>query len=134
MPISTEGSSRVTVEGIPGPWDTHTGGGLTRENSKQRPAAGEPHVAIQGRPMWDDLTVTRHYDPARDADWFHRLHRGERLTTTIVVQDIDPDGVPVPGARKSYAGTLANVTPPDGDANSDEAAKVSLTFTITSVA
>lgn len=81
-----------------------------------------------------NITVTRPYDPYIDGPILRSLRsQVGRWRSDIVVQDCDPDLVPIGPPRVYNDSVLIGLTEPDGDAASGSAAAFSLTFSCGSV-
>lgn len=123
---------KVTVSSMPGVWMTSSDPSGSRSNQTRRPGAGEPRVVITSRLEFDDITVTKMWDPDVDeAIWF-RLTSGDPFSdTTLTFTDLDPDGVAI-GSPDAYAGcAVANFTRTGSDANADdEIAELTVVWTV----
>lgn len=134
--IATRDRFHITVSSMEGPWDTISGQEISREVQTLREEAGGPKIAMPSRPEYANVTLTRMYDQTRDGTLWRDLAKGNTFAgSSITVQELDLDGVVIPGAATTYSGcAVVSATPPDGDANSGEAAKLTVVFSVTSVA
>lgn len=130
MPI-TQDRIKVTVSTMPGPWATVSGQEAERTNSKLRPGAGEPKQTLQGLTLeYGDITVTRLFEPTRDAALLAQLNRGNAFPGTTVTESyLDTDGNAIPGAQSVHTGcVVASFSAPEGDANGTDAGYLTVTF------
>lgn len=133
--LATADRFKVSVSSMPGPWTQVSGQEVSREVSKMKETAGGPDVVMPSRIVYPDLTVTRVYDSDRDGSLFKRIAGGELFAdTSITVQELDADGNAIPGASKTYSSCVVkSATAPDGDANSQDSANLTVVFTVGSV-
>lgn len=133
----TQDRSAVTISSMPGNWTSLSGGDSEREVTKQRPAAAAPEATYTGRLKHNDVTTVRMYeDPAQCAALVRRLQRGDAFpNTTITVQDLDADDVPIPGAKIVRTGCVVkSFSPAEADANSSDGSKLTIVWTVGGVA
>lgn len=130
VPVSTQQwQAHVVIAGRDcGTWTAHEGGAMSAESSKVREDYGLPEIELGSTPSVADVTVSRPYRRERDGEllpfWFSQCGHGQ---SGIRLQALDGDGFAV-GRPHSRAGVLLEVTPPDFDRNSTDAAVMSLTF------
>lgn len=131
MPI-TQDRIKVSVSSMPGPWATISGQEVEATTSKLRPGAGEPKQALRGLSVeFSDITVTRLFEPERDAKLLADLHTnpGAFDGTTVTELFLDTDGNAIPGAQVVHRGcVVASFSQPEGDANGTDAGYLSVTF------
>ena len=134
--LATADRFRISVSSMPGPWTQITGQEIAREIPKLKEYAGGPDVPMANRIVYPDVTLMRVYDSDRDGPLFKRIARGELFTgTSITIQELDADGNAIPSAAKTYIDcVLKSATSPDADANSEEAADLTVVFTVGGVA
>lgn len=112
-----------------GAFATKSGGEVTADVTKIRPAALSGEVSLGGPSTVGDLTVGRHYQPFRDDPLIQRLSSkvgSARVVASVVALDgqgqvFKPDGNPY------WVGVLSGVNAPDADAGSGDAAMLELT-------
>lgn len=134
--LATADRFKVSVSSMPGPWAQITGQAISREVSKMREYAGGPDVPMAHRVSFPDISLQRVYDSDRDGALVKRFANNETFAdTSITVQELDADGNAIPGASKTYTGCLCKeIVPPDGDANSQDAAMLTVVFSVGGVA
>lgn len=134
--LATADRFKVSVSSMPGPWTQVSGQEVSREVSKMKETAGGADVVMPSRITYPDLTLTRVYDSDRDGALFKRIASGELFAdTSVTVQELDADGNAIPGASKTYSGCVVkSATAPDGDANSQDSASLTVVFTVGSIA
>ncbi len=121
----------VRVDGVPGSWRTAEPPSRTAETREVFDGGDqEDAIVVADRPKRGEMTLQRGYDPAADGPQLVRLDKQVgRLKTSIRVQDIDVDRVPI-GAPRVYQGTLREVQHPSTDADSTDDAMWGLVFHI----
>jgi hypothetical protein len=111
-----------------GTWTTHEGGAMTAESSKVREGYGLPELELGSTPSVGDVTLTRPYRVERDGELepflYSQCGHGQGV---LKLKALDGDGFAV-GRPKVRGGVLLEVTPPDFDLSSTDAAVMSLTF------
>jgi len=137
MTILTQHKLKVKVVGPPGKiipiidWDKFSGGDLTHSVTKVRATAGGPKHVLTGDSEVDNITVEAFIDPAAHGSFLAALKNGEKFEgTTISVYAIDNAGVQVGGALEYKGCSLAKYTPPQADANGEDAAKLVLEWAV----
>lgn len=119
------------LDGQPlGEFAVRSGGQVTSEETKFRPAAMSAQVSIGGPQTVDNVTISRHFDPLRDGAILRTARaRAGRGRMTISDQPLDTDGnvfgVPV----GVWTGTLMRVAGPEPDANSSDPAMLEIEIT-----
>lgn len=136
MPKVAQRQFLTKVAGIDGLWATCSGGEASVEHTKQFDGGALVPDILSGNPQISDLTVSRGYDPTRDGPIRSNLSRmlaqGRSYATTISRTPTDEDYTPI-GPAEVFEGKLKTVTPSDSDANSGDAARFQLVFTVRSV-
>lgn len=124
------------VAGIDGYWSTFSGGETSVEHSKQFDGGSLVPDVLSSNPVISDVTVSRGFRPERDAAIRRLLQRalaqGRAVRTTITRTPTDEDYTPI-GQPEVYDVQLRSVTPSDSDANSGDASRLQLVFTVRSV-
>lgn len=109
-----------------GTWDTFSGGAVESEETKYRPGGMAPQVSLGGATTVTNITIARLYEALRDHGNVHRLMQlAGKATAVVKKQPLDVDGNPF-GRPLTYTGKLMNVTPPDHDSESSDAARIEL--------
>jgi hypothetical protein len=121
----------VKVAGIDGYFMTKSGGSISADANKVYDGGSLVPDVLAGPAEADNVTVSRAYDPTRDATLLARLRRDVgRFTTTVSVTPTDRDLVAV-GTPVVYSNALlVGVTEPDSDASSGDAATYELEFAV----
>lgn len=122
----------VNVEGIRGTWRGMEGGHVSAEYTPDYSGGAATPDLLSGPPQHEDITVTRTYDPVIDEAWAKNWKkqvgiRRVRLTKQPLDGNLRKVGKPTtwPGCL------LIGLNFPDVDANSADAAEISLTFATT---
>lgn len=80
---------------------------------------------FQGTPERTNITLGRHYDPVAETDFEKRHGNGDALAGEILVQFIDPDGIPIPGRSHTYVGArVTRLAPPPKNKNSNTPSRI----------
>lgn len=101
-----------------GVFQSFSGGGISTEDTKNRPGGMGPEESLGGPASRDTFTVGRLYKLERDHALFKVLDQMARDGARVVAvrqklnRDRSPFGDPI-----TYTGTLMKVTPPDHDSN-----------------
>lgn len=85
-------------------FQTLSGGEMSNEATATYPGGGGPQVVVVGPSTVGQLTLSKAYDPVRDAPldaWSAAWQRGALQRVTVVKQPVTPEGVPT-GARTTY--------------------------------
>lgn len=134
--VISEGTWLIDVAGIAGTFQTKTGGEVGVEHTKDFDGGALVPGVAQGKPNVTDLVVGRAYKVPRDSeiakDLRGRLARGARFPAIITCRALNEQMVPT-GQVDVYDGLLQKVSPQEANANSAQASRLELTFTITSV-
>lgn len=134
--LTTADRFAVSVSTMPGPWVQASGREVSREIQKLKEVAGGSDTVIPTRIVYPDITLMRVYDSDRDGALYKRIARGELFSgTSITVQELDADGIAIPGAVTTYNDCVVrSATAPDTDANSQDAAMLTVVFAVGGVA
>lgn len=134
----TSGDILVTIDKLPGDWRTVTGRSADRSVTKRRMVAHGPEVPVgASRVTLADRTFTRQWDSERDPALYRQLNTTPWAFdgATITIQDLDPDGVPIPGAVETLQGCAPmSWSAPDADPDSDDPGDFEVTFSVGTVA
>jgi hypothetical protein len=128
VPVSAQQwQAHLTVAGRDcGTFISHAGGAMTADSSKVREGYGLPELELGSTPTVGDLTLERPYRVERDGELlpflFSQCGHGQAVAT---LQALDGDGFAV-GRPHVRAGVLLEVTPPDFDLSSTDAAVIGL--------
>lgn len=135
MPKAAQRQFLVSVAGVRGFFATKSGGDTSSDVSTVYDGGSLTPEKLASPATTDDVSVSRPYDPARDAGELRRLRaQVGRWRTTVSVQPTDADLIAL-GRPTVYANALLiGVTDPEADAASGDAATFELTFAIESVA
>ncbi len=136
MPLLTQHKNKVSVVGASPllgavDWDKFSGGDLNHSITKLRRTAGAKKEVLSADSEVDNITVEAFIDPAAHADLLLALKNGERFDgATIKVQAIDNAGVPIGKALEYYGCSVARFTPPEADANGEDASKLVIEWAV----
>jgi len=121
---------RVSVDGVDlGTFDTLTGGEIDSEETTYKPGAMGSRISLGGSVNIGNVTVERLYDLTRDHLTVHWLiSRAGKGWAVVSKQPLDVDGN-VFGRSLTYQGRLKQVTPPEHDSESSDAARIGLEIT-----
>lgn len=133
MAKSAQRQFLVKVAGIDGYFATKSGGNVSADTTKVYDG-GDPTPYVLAAPAEaENITVSRPYDPLRDADLMRRLRqRVGRATFTVSVTPTDRDLVVVGRPVVYPDALLVAVNEPDADAGSGDAATFELEFAVAS--
>lgn len=124
----------VNVQGLTGTWMTKTGGDISADVAKAWDGGSRTPDLLTGPAGTDNITISRVYDPIRDADIVKFVKKNVgRFRPTITVTPVDEDGVAV-GDPDVYSPTvLVRYKAPDVDASSGDPAPFELEFAVSEV-
>lgn len=121
----------VKVDGVDGFWSTKSGGNVTSDNTKVYDGGSLKPDIITNPPTAEDITVTRPFDPDRDAEMVTSLLQlVGSWDTTVSVTPTNADLVAVAPPRVYSNARLTGVTEPEVDSSSGDAAMIGLTFAV----
>lgn len=126
---STKNQFLVSISGIHGNWDTKTGGNGSGSPVKFRPGGSLKEEIIGTPPTFEDIVVTRGYDP--DLTKFYQVmtRNINKTRHTITYQPTDASLVKKGRAIVYPNCLLVGVTLPDVDSNATgDRATVTMTF------
>lgn len=123
MTTSQQALVTVTVDGRAlGVFDTRSGGGTTSEVNKRRSGGMGPIKQYRSLPDYEDVTVSRVYELARDHElsrWLDtRVGKGNAVVSE---QRLDENGSAW-GKPRTWVGILMSATPPGVDSESNDPA------------
>jgi hypothetical protein len=126
-------SCTVTIDGRNyGVFEGREGGAGDSEETKTRLGAMGPEVSLGGAQTIENVTVKKLYDLDGIGQDIALLYaRRGRARCSITTQPMDKDGN-VHGRGWTYQGILKQVTPPDYDAEGNDAAMIELEITVDS--
>lgn len=129
--ILTTDRFKVTVSSMPGPWHKASGREASREVPLVREEAGAAKKPLPGRLEFGDVTTSRLYDADRDSVLIKALGSGKTFAdTTITVQELDADGLPITGAQVIHSGCVVkSFTAPDADADGADQSELVVVWT-----
>lgn len=121
----------VSVSGIDGYFPTKSGGNTSADVERVYDGGSLDPDLIAGNPEVEDVTLGRHFAPARDGSILNRLRsRVGRYTATVTIQPTDSDLSPAGPATVHPGALLVGITEPEVDAGSGDPAMYELTFAI----
>lgn len=116
-----------------GTFDTFSGGEVDSEETKFHPGGLAEQISLGGRRNVNNVTVGRLYDLVRDHPIMGWLAGGVgKADVTVTKTSITVDAVSV-GAPLVYQGKLKQLTPPDHDSESGDAALYEMEISSASV-
>lgn len=116
----------LTVDGIDwggqNIWDTKTGGEVDSSATTYSPGGMEKEVALGGKQLTGNVTLTRLYRQERDHLRLQKLmNAAGKASCKILQQPLDEDGNASPTLPPLvYTGKLKRVTPPDVDSTTQD--------------
>jgi hypothetical protein len=132
-PILTKDRTLIALNLMPGDFDTCSDLTISREITKFRRAANLPQESVSGRLTYEDATLTRVWDNARDAaivaQWKQNPNAYDVATLTLTA--LGTDGVPM-GSPDTYKGIITSVARTGSDANSADRVELTVIVTIDS--
>jgi hypothetical protein len=102
-----------------GGWQTYKGGRITTANTTTRDPGAEFARTLIGRKSIETVTLTRDYDPVRDALIEDRLEVLVGTATVFTVGKVIRDGAGNILRTKTRTGYLIEFMAPEGDTNSE---------------
>ncbi len=122
----------VTVDGtlLKPAWDTLSGGALDTNEQKIRTGGSEMEMSLGGTRQAGNVTVTRYFDRDRDASLISWLKARVNTPAGAVVWSKDNNGARYREVER-HTGILKMINGPDPDANSNNAAMVSVEISTT---
>ena len=134
MAASSQRMFIVNVSGIPGNFDTKSGGETTSETTKHYDGGSLTPEVLASPPETDNITVSRAWKYERDYD-AQRLARKRvgRWRTTVSVTPTNEDLIAVGDPTTYPNALLVRVSEPDADSSSGDTATFELEFAIEGV-
>ncbi|MDZ5076735.1 hypothetical protein [Nesterenkonia sp. HG001] len=128
---TTQHQFRVKVSGIPGTFNTFSGGGMERESTQSWNGGSPNYDNLSGPATYANIEVSRPHRLS-DEEWLSQWRNGERIRrATVTKQPLDENLVAV-GKPVTYEQCLlVGLSEPDTEAGSAAEAMVSLTFATT---
>jgi hypothetical protein len=112
-----------------GTWDKLSGGEVDSDETKYRPGAMGKPISLGGAVTVNNVTISRLFDLRREQSIIHwLLSRVGKGAMVVNKQPLDVDGNAY-GRPLVYTGMLKQVTPPEHDSESSDAALVALEMT-----
>lgn len=136
MPLLTQHKLKVTVTNattaIPVvDWDKLSGGDITHATTKVRRTAGAAKEILTGASEVDNIVTEAFIDPAAHTAFLSALKSGSKFEgTAISIYSIDNAGVQVGDALTWTGCSVAKFTPPQADANGEDAAKLVIEWAV----
>jgi hypothetical protein len=130
-PILTKDRVLISVDKLPGDWDTSSDPGFGRESTPMRRSADAQMENVNGRLTYEDITLTRFWDEARDAAIVRqaKANIGVYNDITLSLTSLGADGVPL-GAPDTYVGSVKSVQKVGSDANSTDPVKLTVVLSV----
>lgn len=132
MPATlTKDRTLIAVSNMPGDWATCTDPAVSRPVTKRRRSATAESEAIGGRLEYDDVTVARYWDQARDAAILAQWKRNPDFYNggTLTLTGLGADGVAL-GAGDAYAFVVQSVSRTGADANSGDEGMLTVVLSV----
>ncbi|WP_026912340.1 hypothetical protein [Patulibacter minatonensis] len=123
MPVLTERNHLINLTSdsaaVRDAWMKFEGGNLTTETGKIRPGGMADAVPLAGLDDYEDIVLTREYDPIRDQTIRRALVRNAKdgAAARVVVQDLDSKKNAI-GTPDSFSGVIKAVGYPQRDSES----------------
>jgi histone acetyltransferase (RNA polymerase elongator complex component) len=130
-PTLTKDRTLIGLSNMPGDWDTCSDPNAQRSVTKRRRAANTPQEVIGGRLEFDDITVTRVWDEARDATIITQFEARPDFYNqgTLSLTSLGTDGVAM-GPAKTYSYVVSSMSRTGSDANSADESKLTVVLSI----
>lgn len=132
-PVLTKDRTLISFSTIPGEWETCSDPQVSREVAKYRRSPGGPQEAVGGRATYDNVTLVRFWDSARDGAILRQWKANQNLYDggTLSLTDTGPDGLAT-GAPDTYVGVVESMSRTGADANSADQSKLTVVLSISS--
>lgn|GEM_PF-4033767 len=129
MTLATKRQFIVSIAGIPGNWESSSGGDVTAGGTKVYDGGADVPNILGGLPETSDLELTRTFDPDRDVELLTALRKVVgRGRFTLTRQATDANRVKI-GKPETHANALLiGVTAPEHEEGSADSSPVKLTF------
>lgn len=129
MALATKRQFLVTVSGIPGNWDSSSGGDVTAAANKHYEGGNDRPTLLGGLPETSDLEVTRTFDPVRDGELLIQLRKAVgRGRFTLTKQATDANRVKIGKPETHPDCLLIGVSAPEHEEGSADPSPFKLTF------
>ena len=130
-PTLTKDRTLIGLSNMLGDWDTCSDPNATRSVTKRRRAANGAQEVIGGRLEYDDITVTRVWDEARDAKILAQFRTKPDFYNdgTLSLTSLGTDGVPM-GAADTYSYVVQSIGRTGSDANSADESKMTVVLSV----
>lgn len=130
-PTLTKDRTLISLSNMPGDWDTCSDPNSKRSVTKRRRSANSPQEAVGGRLEFDDVTVTRIWDEARDSSIMRQWRANPDFFNngTLGLTSLGIDGVPM-GAADSYIFIVQEISRTGSDANANDDAKLTVVLSV----
>lgn len=127
----TKDRTLIAVSNMPGDWATCTDPTASRTVTKRRRSATSEPEALGGRLEYDDVTVARYWDQARDAAVLAQYKRNPDFYNggTLTLTGLGPDGVPL-GAGDAYTFVVQSMSRTGADANSGDEGMLTVVLSV----
>lgn len=123
----------ITVSGVPGYFQTITGGSKTSETTMDFDGGSKEPEVLTAPAVIENVTVGRTYKPERDAEFVKRVRDRVGITPkTITVHDVDADKQVI-GINRQYDGIIVGFTEPAADVNAGDRSRFEITFAVSRV-
>lgn len=130
-PTLTKDRTLIGLSNMLGDWDTCSDPNATRSVTKRRRAADFAQEVIGGRLEYDDITVTRVWDEARDAKILTQFRTKPDFYNggTLSLTSLGTDGVAM-GIADTYSYVVQSMARTGSDANSADEAKLTVVLSV----
>jgi hypothetical protein len=130
-PILTKDRVLIGLDKMPGDWDTCSDPSFGRDMSTMRRSADAKSETVSGRLTYEDITLTRFWDEARDSAIVRQFKQNPGFYdgATLGLTGLGTDGVPM-GAPDTYTGAVKSASPSGSDSNSTDPKKLTVVLTI----
>lgn len=120
-PVLSKDRTLIAWSKAPGDWDTSSDPKFARPVDKFRRSAASPKESVGGRGEFENITLTRVWDEARDRALLNQFRTNPDFFNGGVVSltSLGTDGIPM-GAPDTYTGVVLAMTRTGGDANSGD--------------
>lgn len=132
-PYLTQSRLRITasIDGTPvGAFSSFSGGEVTWEEVRFRPAAGESEVVLAGPRAVGNVTLGRKFDGFADSAILARYANRPGVRVVITQQALDANNAPFAAPLPPLAGVLVRMSRPEADADGTDAAMLELEVAI----
>lgn len=125
---TTQHQWRVKVSGIPGTFNTFSGGAMEREATQAWSGGSPSYDHLTGPATYSNIEVSKDYRLS-DEDWLVDWRKpGKVRRATVTVQQLDEDLVAVGKPRTYEDCVLVGLTDPETEAGAAGASQITLSF------